>query len=400
MIDLNKFRKEGEWFHIPEEEWTEIKNKHEKEEIKDSLAPILISYPPPFPEISEDDILDDYRKLKGTWWNDILIEGQWFPREGTKSSFHTNFDDSQYYFKRVNTGNKASNGFHIENRWSVDHARNPSALRSWKTEKSLKTALNALFTMPGLDEVSKSTIRSCLSLRKYIASQFKPSIAKAFYDKFCSRNILDFSAGWGDRLAGFYASHTGEYYVGLDPNTMNHPIYKRQVEFYEKHRTMLEISKTVEMFNRPAEDFDYSTYRGFFDTVFTSPPYFDIERYSDEDTQSWKRYGDIDTWNEKFLHKSLGKIIPTMSNGGIMAINISDVYSHGEWKTITNPMNEYLQSQGLTYRGCIGMEMAQRPNSGGAGTGKTDHFSDETKEKAEENKPKKFGEPIFIWENS
>lgn len=398
-MNLKRFQKENEWFSIPEKEWSYIKEKYEKEDIKDELASILITYPPPYPEITDDDILDEYRKLKGVWWNDILVEGQWFPRGEVESTYHNKFDGSYYYFKRSNTGNKASNGFHIENRWSVDHARNPSALRSWETEKGIKGALNALFTMPGLDEVNKSTIRGCLSLRKYIASQFKPSIAKSFYDKFESENILDFSMGWGDRLAGFYTSHTGRVYVGLDPNTMNHPHYRTQVEFYEKHRTMLEPTKKVEFYDSPAEDFDYSNYTEFFDTVFTSPPYFDIERYSNEDTQSWKRYDDIDSWNVNFLHKSLEKIIPTIKKGGMLAINISDVYSRGEWKSITNPMNDFLSSTKLTYKGAIGMELSKRPNSGGVGRGKTDHFNEKTNEKSEEVKDLTFGESIFIWKN-
>ena len=56
-------------------------------------------------------------------------------------------------------------------------------------------------------------------------------------------------------------------------------------------------------------------------------------------------------------------------------INISDVYSNKKWSTdrgwleICNPMNDYLSKLG-TYQGCIGMEMAKRPNSGGAGTQK------------------------------
>ena len=53
-----------------------------------------------------------------------------------------------------------------------------------------------------------------------------------------------------------------------------------------------------------------------------------------------------------------------------MAINIADVFTSGkggkDWKEITNPMGDFLISKGLTYKGCIGMEMAKRPNSGGA----------------------------------
>jgi hypothetical protein len=399
MLDLTKY-KTDDFIDIPFDDWETIKKNYDKEIIKEELASILVHCPIPLPSMNEDDVKNDYLKLKGTWWNDILMEGDWFPREDSNTSYHYNFNGSQFYFRKVNTGNDSSKYFHLKNRWGVDHARNPSAIRSWKTKKGIKGALNALFTLKGLDVVNKKTIRTSLALRKYIASQFKPSVAKAFYDRFESKNILDFSAGWGDRLAGFYASNSGEVYVGLDPNTMNHPIYKKQIEFYEHHRTFFEVEKRVELHDTPAEDFDFSGYVDFFDTVFTSPPYFDIERYSNEETQSWVRYKTIDEWNTQFLHKTLKNIIPTIKKDGILAINISDVYSHGQWNSITDPMNTFLDSMGLDYMGCMGMELTKRPNSGGAGMGKTDHFSDETNERAEEVKDKTFGEPIFIWKKT
>ena len=43
------------------------------------------------------------------------------------------------------------------------------------------------------------------------------------------------------------------------------------------------------------------------------------------------------------------------------------------------------------------MEIAKRPNSGGAGTAVEDRFKDETLELAEETKDKTFCEPIWIW---
>ena len=66
------------------------------------------------------------------------------------------------------------------------------------------------------------------------------------------------------------------------------------------------------------EDFDYSEWNEYFDLVFTSPPYFSVERYSHDDTQSWVRYKNIDMWNEQFLHKTLDKIIPTVKKGGLL----------------------------------------------------------------------------------
>ena len=130
-----------------------------------------------------------------------------------------------------------------------------------------------------------------------------------------------------------------------------------------------------------------------------------LQKYSHDDTQSWVRYKNIDKWNEEFLHTALGKMIPTLKEGGIMAINISDVYSSsGKERTnlaIVNPMCDYLVSRGMTYKGCIGMEMAKRPNSGGAGMARETgihNWSDEMVESAEQNKTVAFGEPIWIFE--
>ena len=101
--------------------------------------------------------------------------------------------------------------------------------------------------------------------------------------------------------------------------------------------------------------------------MFTSPPYFNTEKYSEDDTQSWVRYKKIDDWNEKFLHTTLGKIIPTIKKNGILAINIADVFNApiNDYVEITNPMNDFIKSKGLEYLGCIGMEMTKRFNSGG-----------------------------------
>ena len=59
-------------------------------------------------------------------------------------------------------------------------------------------------------------------------------------------------------------------------------------------------------------------------------------------------------------------------------------------------LNDYLSKLG-EYQGCIGMEMAKRPNSGGAGTAKTYEGSVWTEKSLENKEDKKFGEPIWIW---
>lgn len=392
------------YLSIEEKEWEYIKNTFEKQDVRESLAKVAMTYPPPYMNISENGAYKELQKLKGMRHNDLLVDGEWFAREGTKYRYDLTFEGKQQYFKRINTGNASSNYFQQENRWSVDGTIAPGPIRTWGSYKFMTTLMGAAYTLK-LPKINKGALRVMISLRKYICSQFKPNVAKVLYDKLGSQNILDFSAGWGDRLAGFYGSESGKYYLGIDPRKENHPIYREQKEFYEKHRNMFfEVDKDCEFIESPAEDVDFKEYENIFDTVFTSPPYFSVERYSYEDTQSWVRYKEIDDWNKNFLQKTIENLWVSIKSGGYLLVNIADVFARtGTQRNmveICNPMNDFLSTfSDSEYQGCIGMEMAKRPNSGGAGMARAsdERFHGSTIKKAEETKDKRFCEPIWIW---
>jgi len=366
------------YLHINSEEWSYIKSTFDRDDVKDSLAQLCMEYELPYAEITETEARKEYLALKGTRYNELLKEGEWFPRKASESNYPLTFRGKKQFVKRLNTGNSASNFFQQANRWSVDGTVSPGPHRTWASKDFMTSLMGGLYTLK-FDEVGRNELRVCLSLRKYICSQFKPNVAKALYDMVGAKNVLDISAGWGDRLCGFMASEKGEHYVGIDPRKENHPI--------------------------PAEDMDYSEYTDYFDIVFSSPPYFNVERYSYDDTQSWVRYNNIDAWNKLFLHKTIEKVWPTIRKGGYLAINIADVYASSKgdgkgYQEITNPMNDYIKSLGGIYEGCLGMEMAKRPGSAGAGAiieGDEERYTEEALLKAEEAKNKTFCEPVWIW---
>ena len=61
-------------------------------------------------------------------------------------------------------------------------------------------------------------------------------------------------------------------------------------------------------------------------------------------------------------------------------------------------MNDFLSTfTDSEYQGCIGMEMAKRPNSRGAGTAKSLDYTDESLQKTLDTQDKRFCEPIWIW---
>ena len=399
---FDKFLDMNPYLSIDEREWEYIKNTFDKEDVKESLAKVSMTYEIPYAEITKKDAHRNYLKLKGMNHNDILVESEWFAREGTEYRYGLSFKGNQQYFRRINTGNQASNYFQQANRWSVDGSVSPGPQRTWENEKFMTSLMGSAYSLK-MPKINRNVLRTMIGLRKYICAQFKPNVAKVFYDMNKAKTVCDFSMGWGDRLAGAFASETVEHYVGLDPRKENHPYYEQQRDFYTKHTSFFENPTKTDFYCSPAEDFDYSEYENYFDVVFTSPPYFSVERYSHDDTQSWVRYKNIDAWNEYFLHTALGKIIPTVKEGGIIAINIADVYANTkggkDWLEICNPMGDFLTSNGMKYKGCIGMEMAKRPNSGGAGTAKDEsQYKEETLQLTEDTKDQRFCEPIWIFE--
>jgi len=401
---FDKFKNMTPYLYIDSKEWGHIKSTFNVNDVKESLAEIAMTYELPYAEISEEEARKEYLALKGIRWNELFTEGEWFPRKASDFRYSLDFEGKPQFIRRLNTGNDASNHFQQANRWSVDGTVSPGPHRTWNNKDFMKTLMGGLYTLK-FDEVDRNALRVCLSLRKYICSQFKPNVAKVLYDYYGAKNVLDISAGWGDRLCGFFASEYGEHYVGIDPRKENHPIYRKQAEFYTKHNSFFETEKKADFIKSPAEDADLAEYKEHFDIVFSSPPYFNVERYSYDDTQSWVRYKNIDAWNKEFLHKTIANVWPTLKKGGILAVNIADVYASSKgdgkgYKEICNPMNDFIQTLGGQYQGCLGMEMAKRPGSAGAASiieGDEERYSEEALKKAEEAGDKTFCEPIWIW---
>jgi 16S rRNA G966 N2-methylase RsmD len=202
-----------------------------------------------------------------------------------------------------------------------------------------------------------------------LVNQFKPSVAKGVYDFFGAKKVLDFSAGWGDRLVGFLASNA-ESYIGIDPNTKLHEPYRKIVE--DNNR-----DKETKFICSPAERVDYSNLD--YDFVFTSPPYFNLEVYTNEDTQSAKKETKIDDWLNDFLFETVNRVYEGLVDGGRIAINICD---HRLFK-VCKTLIEHMDSLGATYEGVLGFEIASRPlnSKGNVSRGNQDQR----------------GEPIFIW---
>lgn len=159
--------------------------------------------------------------------------------------------------------------------------------------------------------------------RSQSAANFRPGFMLRVMREFCPEGgtVLDCSAGFGGRLVGFAASHAA-HYVGIDPSELTQ----------EGNRLLaadLGVTDRVALLCLPAEDVE-AVMLPACDFACTSPPYFAKERYSDEPTQSWKRYETGEAWRVGFLLPMLRLQFDALKPGAVSVINIADVKVDGK----------------------------------------------------------------------
>ena len=138
-------------------------------------------------------------------------------------------------------------------------------------------------------------------------NQFRPAVARWLYCKLKPRiGILDFSAGWGGRALA--AMSLGIPYTGIDTNKSLKKSYEDMIEF-------INPTSPTQIIIAPSETIDYSKID--YDLVFTSPPYFMIERY-----ESMPEYTSKEDFLDRFFRPVVQQVWKYLKLGGHMALNM------------------------------------------------------------------------------
>jgi hypothetical protein len=167
------------------------------------------------------------------------------------------------------------------------------------------------------------------------------------------------------------------HYVGTDPNT-DHTIvndtgsastkYADLAEFYNSAKNegvLFEQSNTYEVFQLGSEvvrdDSSFQKYKGELDMVFTSPPYFAKEAYSEDPTQSYKKFTGYDAWREGFLRPTLETAVEYLRNDRYLLWNIADAKFGADMLPLEKDSKDILESLGMQFKGVVKMALAQMP---------------------------------------
>lgn len=133
--------------------------------------------------------------------------------------------------------------------------------------------------------------------------------------------MLDISAGWGDRLIAALA--LGYSYTGCDPNSRLGPVYSHIIQDLAH---MAPKDAQYRVHSTPFEDWHPAPEETqSYDVLFSSPPFFDYEVYSDEPTQSIRRYTRIETWINTFMMPSLEKAHTLLKPGAYIVLHLQDI---------------------------------------------------------------------------
>jgi hypothetical protein len=161
-------------------------------------------------------------------------------------------------------------------------------------------------------KVLKEVYNICISAINIM----RPLNCMEIYTRFNAKKVLNFCAGWGGSTVAASALKLDAWY-GVEINSDLKKPYDNMMTYL---RTKSDTEMSVWFTN--AVDFDYSTIE--YDTVFTSPPYYFLEKYANN--VAYKSKKDMD---EKFYKPTFAKTFAHLKPGGHYIINIcKEVYDN------------------------------------------------------------------------
>lgn len=188
-------------------------------------------------------------------------------------------------------------------------------------------------------------VRSAISLAWSTVNSMRPAFAMNMYKAHKATRVLDITAGWGGRMVGALAA--GIDYIGIDSNKKLQPSYNKIYNTVKNY-----TNSKVKLLFQKAETVDFSKL-GYYDFVFTSPPYEYLELY-----EGMEKYdgnvGQASSGNtlkgrpefyEKFLIPTIKEAYKYLPKGKFLCLNMPDsMYDEikKRWKKADDCNSDYL----------------------------------------------------------
>jgi len=313
------------------------------------------------PEGTVSSVFDIYRSVN-------LVPIIYYTEKGILRAIRE-FKDSSYNSVnngKINLGNNKGqplSRFLFPNMMTAEpKGRGSNSLRDrFYDDKKLKRAIRICYEMrEGNNLVYPTAVRRALELVTGENIQnFKPQNARAIVEHLCPvlwGNVYDYSCGYGGRLLGIGCSNMKYNYIGVDPNT-------ETVKYLNYFNDCIEEAVGVRgsIIQSVSEEYQPQD----IDLAFSSPPYFNLEKYSDEDTQCMVRYKTLDDWFNGYVVPTIEHIYSGLNREGLFATNIADYKTYGnkEYKVVEDWIKT-AERIGFKHVSTIKMMLNTRPGVG------------------------------------
>jgi len=215
------------------------------------------------------------------------------------------------FVERLNTKGKYNTNFY-DFLWNLDE---------FKKKKFIQTMFTYYDQVKNKNKTKNHTVvcKEVYNICISAINVFRPLVAMEIYTRFKPTCILDFTCGWGGRLFGAAALNVPRY-IGFDINTNLAPCYQKITEFFTDHTSL--SSTDVSLRIQDALTFDYTSID--YDMVFTSPPYYFLEKYSNN-----TNYNSKEEMNRLFYEPLFKKTYESLKTGGTYILNVNqEIYNN------------------------------------------------------------------------
>ena len=251
---------------------------------------------------------------------------------------------------------RLANSYHPQ-MWSVRVSRYLSPMDIFMSDRMLLAAIQRSWELwPDRYGVRASSLRRMLKSFPGAASvsNFRPTISRTIISKYTSRGaaVVDFASGYGGRMLGCLSLERN--YIGIEP------CYQQVRGLSAMFRSLRKLKLTkshARVYRGCAEDLLPTMQSNCTPLVFSSPPYYDWERYSDQSSQSFLRYPTYEKWLSGFLQPIISESSRILEKHGHLILNIS---GKERWPTRSDVQGIAMRS-GLVLRKCVPMLLTRIP---------------------------------------
>lgn len=171
----------------------------------------------------------------------------------------------------------------------------------------------------------------------------------------------DMSCGFGSRLLGSMMCEQPITYIGTDPS-IEMCYHLNELKGYIKESFDLDDNR-IQIYNQGSE-VELPIEDNYVDFAFSSPCYFNLEKYCEEDTQCYNKYPNINLWLDGYVVKTIQNLRRILKQNAFYAVNIADFKIGNEDVHFVDEWIKISQENGFEFVKEIKLKVGKsRPNN-------------------------------------